>query len=256
MNRKASDLPERLRVGGGTDLERRLLNAMANEQAPSDVRERVARGLGVSTIGLGVAGSGTTSSASKAAVGAGTGTVPLLPWISAGLLGLVVVGGIVGTRAWKAPDRQRSAVSAVPPSPMVAAAGTAAIAAPAEPAPVKAIPVAVVQPRASAAAARPSRPLRAATPATDLRDQTALVDAARAAVSSGAANRALEIVRQYEEKYPAGAIRPEAAAIKVEALVKLGRGAEARALAQRFTADYGPGPLSDRVARIAGLAQP
>ena len=118
------------------------------------------------------------------------------------------------------------------------------------------VPVGVVEPRTSAAAARPSRQLRAATPATDLRDQTALVDAARSAVSSGAPSRALEIVRQYEGKYPAGAIRPEAAAVKIEALAKLGRGAEARALAQRFTADYGPGPLSDRVARIAGLTQP
>jgi hypothetical protein len=259
MSRKASDLPERLRAGGGTDLERRLLNAMAHEQTPPDVRERVARGLGVSTTGLGVAGSGTATStgstASKAAAGAGTGSVPLLPWISAGLLGLVVVGGIVGTRAWKTSHRQPPALPAVVVSP-TAAIGAAAVPAPAEPALLETVPVVVVEPRPSAAAARPSRQLRAGTPTTDLRDQTALVDAARAAVSSGAANRALEIARQYEEKYPAGAIRPEAAAIKIDALAKLGRGAEARALAQRFMTEYGPGPLSDRVARIAGLTQP
>ncbi len=259
MSRKASELPERLRAGSGTDLERRLLDAMAQEQAPPELRERVARGLGVSTAGLGVAGSGTATStgaaASKAAAGAGSGSVALLPWIAAGLLGLVVVGGLVGTRAWKTSHRQQPALTAVVVSPTTAT-GAAAVPAPADPVPMNTVPVDVVEPRTSAAAARSSHQLRAATPATDLRDQTALVDAARAAVSSGAANRALELVRQYEEKYPAGAIRPEAAAIKIEALAKLGRGAEARTLAQRFMTDYGPGPLSDRVARIAGLTQP
>jgi hypothetical protein len=101
-------------------------------------------------------------------------------------------------------------------------------------------------------------PQRSREPATgkDLADQVALVDAARATLASGAAERALISVRQYQTTYPGGAFRPEVAAIRIEALLKLGRRTEARALAERFPATYGPGLLADRVARMAGLAQP
>ena len=63
-------------------------------------------------------------------------------------------------------------------------------------------------------------------------------------------------VKQYQTRYPKGAFRPEAAAIKIEALVKLGHADEARALAKRFLIAHGPGPLADRVARLAGLNRP
>ena len=87
-----------------------------------------------------------------------------------------------------------------------------------------------------------------------MQDQIALVDAARAAVSSGAGGRALEILRLYQEKYPGGSFRPEAAALKIEALARLGRTAEARALAERFVAEHAGSPLAKRVARVTGLA--
>jgi hypothetical protein len=259
MSRESLELPERLRAGGGSDLERRLLDAMAHEQTPPEVRDHVAHGLGVSLTGLGLAAGGTAPStgapATGAAAGAGTGSTSLLPWISAGLLGLAVAGGIVGTLAWKTSNRQPPAL----PPAMVSsspAARAAAVPAPIPPAPMQAVPAANLEPQPGASAARPIHPFRAATPATALRDQTSLVDAARAAVSSGAANRAIELVRQYEGKYPTGNFRPEATAIKIEALAKLGRTAETRALAERFVAEYGRGPLSERVARIAGIAQP
>jgi len=85
-----------------------------------------------------------------------------------------------------------------------------------------------------------------------LREQTSLVDAARDAVASGAADRALTFLRQYQDKFPGGVFRPEAAALKIEALARLGRGAEVHALANRFVAEYGDGPLTDRVRRAAG----
>jgi outer membrane protein assembly factor BamD (BamD/ComL family) len=91
---------------------------------------------------------------------------------------------------------------------------------------------------------------------SDLRDQILMVDAARAALVAGAGERALELLRHYQDRYPAGSFRPEAAALKVEALTKLGRNAEARVLAERFVAEYGKSPLADRVARVAGLARP
>jgi len=75
-------------------------------------------------------------------------------------------------------------------------------------------------------------------------------------VSAGAGERALQVLRQYESTYGAGSFRPEARALKVEALVAVGRRAEARALAERFVVDYRGSALAERVARIVGLSQP
>jgi transposase InsO family protein len=97
---------------------------------------------------------------------------------------------------------------------------------------------------------------RGAPTTNDLAAQIALVDTARAALASGAATRALASVRDYQSDYPNGAFRPEVAAIKIEALMKLARRSEARALAERFRASYGPGPLADRVSRLVGAPQP
>jgi outer membrane protein assembly factor BamD (BamD/ComL family) len=83
--------------------------------------------------------------------------------------------------------------------------------------------------------------------------QIALVDAARAALAAGGGERALAIVRQYQGQYPSGAFRPEVTAVKIEALMKVGRKDEARVLAEKFVAANGPSPLTDRVSRLAGL---
>jgi outer membrane protein assembly factor BamD (BamD/ComL family) len=97
---------------------------------------------------------------------------------------------------------------------------------------------------------------RRSTVAVELADQIALVDASRAALASGAPSRALALANKYQMSYPTGAFRPEVTAVKIEALVKMGRTADARAAAERFAGAFGPGPLADRVARLAGLAQP
>jgi outer membrane protein assembly factor BamD (BamD/ComL family) len=93
------------------------------------------------------------------------------------------------------------------------------------------------------------------TPKRDLSDQLALVDAAHRALRDGDAASALALARKYQTEYPTGTFRPEAAAIRIEALGKLGRTAEAHALAGSFAKTYGPGPLADRVAALAGTTQ-
>jgi len=97
---------------------------------------------------------------------------------------------------------------------------------------------------------------RTSANASDLTDQIAALDAARGALATGDANGALALVRKYQTQYPTGAFRPEAAAIKIEALVKAGRTAEAKNLAEKFETSFGAGPLADRVARLAGLSKP
>ena len=102
---------------------------------------------------------------------------------------------------------------------------------------------------------RPERVRRHAQPrrrrARDLRDQIALMDAARTAVKSRETERSLALLRRYDASYPTGAFRPEALALRIETLAADGRGAEARALAREFLARYPQSPLADRVARVS-----
>ena len=60
------------------------------------------------------------------------------------------------------------------------------------------------------------------------------------------------LLRRYDATYPGGAFRPEALALRIEALDQDGRHAEAQALARDFLARYPQSPVAARVARVAG----
>lgn len=247
MKQSNGNLPERLRAEGATDLECRLLEAVAHEQPSAELSKRMARAIGVSPAAFhpptdGTA-TGTTGTASGASVG--SGSTVAVPWIAGTVLGLALTGAIVGT--WwstRSVQQERPSSPAVPP-----------------PAVAPALPSSVPQEAAAATESQFGKPLpkrrnRPLTTRIDLREQIALIDSARAAIAANAGQNALDALRRYQDKYPAGSFRPEAAALKIEALIKLGRRAEARTLAERFTSQYGAGPLADRVARITGLSQP
>jgi len=200
----------------------------------------MARALGV-TAAVGVtAGAMKTLAAGTAISKAAAGTNVLWPWVSAGMVSLVVAGTVVGTRVRHAPP---------PPQPRVMPAAV--------PAPM---PAPVVAPEPAAAIEMPPSPpgpnrrTHAAVTTSELADQIGSIDAARDALAKGADRAAMEILRRYQDRYPAGSFRPEATALKVEALVKLGRQAEARALAERFVAEHRGSLLAARVAALAGLA--
>lgn len=258
MSKMDSELPERLGSAGATGLEQRLLRAATNEQPTRELSERMARGIGVALPAIGAGGAaGLTGKGAAAASKAAVSSSPLLPWISGSLLAALVVGGFVALRSSAAPPRV----------PALSAPTSAALQAAPELA-VPALPPAVATPPSDAspqpgndAATKPlggfaGQRARSSTTANELAKQVALVDAARAALASGGAEHALSIVREYQATYPSGTFRPEVAAIKIESLLKVGRKAEARASAERFAATYGSGPLAERVARLAGIAQP
>lgn len=240
--------PERLLEGGGSDLERCLIGAIAGERPSPELRDRMAQALGVPLAAAGlaatVAASQTAATAKTAAgIGAGAGGMAPLAWISAGVVSLVLAGAIVGVGVWKdAPAK--SLPAPVTPAPLP-------VQPPPEPDPS---PVVEMPLNASAPLAQPRS--RSVATARDLRKQIAIIDAARAAISASAGERALDLLRQYQEKYQGGTFAPEAAALKIEALAKLGRAAEARAGAERFRAQYGESPQTDHVLRAAGLAAP
>jgi hypothetical protein len=262
MSKVDSELPERLGSAGATGLEQRLLRAATNERPSRELSERMARGIGLALPAIGAGGAASLSAKSAAAKSA-ISSSSLLPWLTGGLAAALVVGGLVALGSKAAPDR-----APAPSAPTSTALKAAPVLPGAPLRPAAGAPAAGASPRtADDAAAKPlgslvpQRNRAAATAATaatanELAKQVALVDGARAALASGRAEQALGIVREYQATYPRGTFRPEAAAIKIEALLKLGRKAEARASAEGFAAAYGPGPLADRVTRLAGIAQP
>jgi hypothetical protein len=245
MSRGPTDLPERLVAGDATDFERRVLGA-ALQKRPSDLASgRMARALGVTVTGIGAAAGAKALAAeaavSKATVAAGSSLV--WPWVSAAVVGLVVAGAVVSARVWHAPRPEVApklapvAVASAPNQPVV---------------PLAAAPKADAPPVPAA----PRHRLRGPAVEGDLRDQIALVDQARETLSTGSPQRALELLRRYQDRYPSGSFRPEATALTIEAFVKVGRDAEARALATRFVAEHRGSLLAARVAELVGLSVP
>jgi hypothetical protein len=83
------------------------------------------------------------------------------------------------------------------------------------------------------------------------RDELALLDSAHSAIAEDLPDRALEMARCYATRYPMGAFRREADALRIHALVMLGRGDEASELAEIFAAEHGASPLSRRLFHMA-----
>ncbi len=250
MSRDPTDLPPRLIAGEATEFERRVIDSALERRPSAAASARMARALGVTVTTLGTAATAkalaaeTASKASSGAVASTTST--LWPWISAGVVGLAVAGAVVGLRAHHRTSPMTGS-TVLPP----------AVTAPASPVPVPGPgAAALLDTPSSSLASAPERPIhhgRAAAPGGDVREEIAVLDTARAALSAGDAHQALNIVRRYETKYAAGSFRPEASAIKIEALLKIGREAEARDLARRFVAEQRGTFLAKRVAELAGL---
>jgi len=248
-----SDPPERLREAGATDLERRLLGAASRERPSPELSARMAAGIGLSLPPV-VSGDPAVSGPETSAPHVATASSALVPWVTGAVVAAVVAGLFVASGSEPEPARapapatRGSSVTApiVEPPAIASASDVPGAVAPApNPQPTTTSPTTPGPSRARSNAAE-----------NDLGEQIALMDSARSALARGSAERALALVRDYQARYSSGAFRPEAAAIRVEALVKLGRAAEARGAAERFIAGYGPGPLAERVARLAGLAEP
>jgi hypothetical protein len=224
--------PTRLTVVGATDLERSLLQAARRERPSPELTARMAAGLGIS-VGAAVTVAAPIAAAAK--------TTTLTAWIPAGVVVVAVAAGVIGVRMASAPER--SARASKPAAIAVAPRQddqAPAIVAPSAPS----VPDKRVEKSHKRAAV-------AVAPAGDLRDQIALIDAARTAVKAGLTERALVLLHRYDASYPGGAFRPEALALRVEALGQSGRGVEAKALARDFLVRYPQSPLADRVARAA-----
>jgi hypothetical protein len=83
-------------------------------------------------------------------------------------------------------------------------------------------------------------------PAPTLGQELALVQAARAALDAGDGKHALALLDQYARSTHKPRLADEATVVRLEALSRTGRGAEAAKLAREFVAEHPGSPLVDR----------
>jgi len=220
--------PTPLAVVGATDLERRLLSAAAAERPSDEMTRQMRLALGFTAVAAPVAAVAATKVVAAKSI---TG------WVAAWTLAAAVTGG--GIAMW----HFAGAPTPPPTPPRVAPAAVAT--------PVVSAPEAPARAAAAQHASHRRRASAAALASNDLRDEIALVDAARSSLEAGAPERALVLLRRYAASYPAGTFRPEAAVLRIESLAATGRRDEARALARDFVARHPASPLSERMARLA-----
>ena len=105
------------------------------------------------------------------------------------------------------------------------------------------------QPRGAAANIASTDRVNAAD-VSSLEGEVTALDRARSALAAGDAMRALELLVQYEQAFPKGALRPEATYLKIQALSKSGQHEAARELAARFLGKHPSSPHAAQLQRL------
>lgn len=230
--------------------------ATASTGAASGTGATVGAGLGatVATGGGGIGALGATTSALTGAAGttaAGVAGLSLFTKVAAlAVVGVALATGtVIATRAegtaLESPKTASAPTSQTPPTEP-ARAILPVVPAPIEPSAPAGEPLTVVE---SKEAPKPEKTSAKPAPSSDtgLRDEVALLDAARAANARGDTAQALAVLGQHAQRFPQGFLRSEAAVLRVEALVKAGRQAEARSEGERLLAREPNGPQAQRV---------
>jgi hypothetical protein len=204
-------------------------------------------------------------------VGVRVGRLAALPlsavtWLSLksaaalGLAGGATVAGTLAVVEHYRPATQHVAVTASPvrstPSTPRAVRAPAELAAPAVPAPSAepAPPIAPASPTLNPPAELPrGGPPPLAAPSTSssggLAEESALLEQARRALD-GSPSRTLALVHEHAMRFRTGQLAAERSLLEVDALYRLGRRAEARALAERLLAAGGGDLYVGRVERL------
>jgi hypothetical protein len=209
-----------------SDIERALLES-ASDDAPSPQ----ARARTLDALGLG---------GPPPASGSG------FKWIGLATVGvgLLVGGGVLLGRG----AREPSLLATTGPAPHVFVPHV-------EPAPAPPEPASVTPPAATPSA-RPTAsappPKRDAGEEPNLAAEVAALDRARVALAAGDAARAVRELDQYQKDFPRGILGQEALVLRIEALVRSGNAAAARALADRFLRASPGSPHAARIRTLVG----
>jgi hypothetical protein len=224
--------PEPLLRGEGTAFEREMLDAAARERPSAEMLGSMQQALGIGTSAVKAGASAGSSLAAYAAVAV-----------------LAVGGAVIGLVSWRDPPPPAAPAASVQralPAKLPAALP--------EPTPSPVAPAVSAMGRRNEPVPAAQAPSKPATPADELRDEIRLVDQARAALRSGATERAIRLLERYGRRYPRGAFRQEVQVLRVEALERQGERREASALAREFLEQHPDSPHSERVGRV--LAAP
>lgn len=242
-------------VGDPTELEALLLQSADDDEPAVDALERVSAALGVSAGALGAVATGSALGAPAAIAGKAVALskpltfASLAKWLAVGIGAGMATGGVaqVASRAFEpAPHAvvaPRTVVAEPRAKTALAAARVIETAAPAaEPTPpISASPASTATFPALPAATATAEPAPTAAPAhtgsasfdapesspstessSTLSDETKTLDGARHALATGNAGAALGMLEHYRAKWPRGALRAEAALLRVDALLRLG----------------------------------
>ena len=233
--------PRRLAFDPAGDLEATLLRA-ARSRAPEAARQRAIVAATAALAASGVA-AGTATAAGPLVKGALATTIH---WVSIGVLGAGAVGAaVVLTRQSDSRPRVSApgvtaSVSAAVPRATAAAVATS----------VQVVPTAASTASASSSASMAPAPAPSST--ASIAAELALLDRARAVLSSGDAPRALSILDDYGSRFPHASMTTEATVLRIEALVQAGDIPAARRVAEPFLAAHPQSPYSDRIRSLLG----
>ena len=239
------------------DFDRALLRAGRRVQAPTS-RMR-ARALQAATA-VGVATVATTTTAAAAKAGAIAKTVKLVGVLKLTLVALATVslGSALYVRHVGSTERSVEVPVVIAPSvpertvPVPPVTVTTVTTADAPETVASATPPLVITPasaKAPPAFAPPTKPTEASR-ASAVRDELDLVDPARQALANGDPGAAIRLADEHARRFPAGVFGLERDVIRIDALSRAGRAAEATARAREFLEQHPHAPQARRIGKL------
>jgi hypothetical protein len=256
--------PKRLTRDSEDELARRLLGA-GRARAPHAARERALAAASAALVTTGLAG----GTAAAGGLLGRLGSAAALKWLAAvAFVGAGALGGAVllertspehGASEHTLSATARVASPAPPPSALAAPRAPEAPTEQGAPVP---LPTSAPSPSSvTSVASAPHRVVPASAPAelpsgSTMREELAWLESARAALASGDAPRALSLLDRYGTQFPHPAMIPEAAVLRIEALVAAGDRPAAERAADSFLAQNPQSPYSSRVRSVVGRSNP
>ncbi len=210
---------------------------------------------------------GGVSVGATAGAGAAAGASLLSPWLLASAGAALLAGGFVLGR-WTAPARPAAQApgpgvlaTTLPPRPPAATPDPAALAGPVPSVTGAVADAAFTTPPPTTTASAPARPDArpapdAVPPVSTLDAERLVVDRARAAVQRGSSADAVVDLMGHERRFPGGALAEERDVLLIDAYLRAGQPAQARARLATYRARHPDGALRARVDALAASLPP
>ena len=250
-------------IEGGTSEERRLLRAARCDGPSARMRADLLLSVGLGTSPGAAAAADRAAievgkSTSNAALGGTTtagavghaGIAVLVKWV--GIAGVALMVGLgAGFLAGSSLVSDATPIAARAESSLAKVPKRTAVASAASPEPAREI-------LANTVATLPLPPPRVPPPQSvkssehGLSEEVRLIDLSRSALRTGDATRCLRLLDERRQRFPNGALGPEAALLRIEALSSSGQQTAAEQEGTRFLVQQPTGPLAGKVRTLLG----